>query len=273
MGANSGPAGPAPAADRLLEVLQFLAAQHGPVPATVVARELALPRSTVYQLLQALRRAGFVAHFPEERRYGLGLSAFELSSAYLRQAPLGRLGAPLLARLVDQVGESAHLAVLHGRDVVYLVEERAPHRPTLVTDVGVRLPAHLTATGRSMLAALTVPQLRALYAVPEAFEARTGAGPRSYRELRGVLSQVRAAGHGFEDGEITAGIASVAVSFTDRSGWPQAAIGVSLPAASLPAGAAQALAALLRPYADDLARRVGAAAPASRPRRPGARPR
>ncbi|MGH3279757.1 MAG: IclR family transcriptional regulator [Trebonia sp.] len=250
--------GASPAADRLLEVLQFLAAQRGPVPAAVVSRELALPRSTVYQLLRSLRRRGFAAHFPEARRYGLGLSAFELSSAYLRQAPLGRLGAPLLAALADQVGQSAHLAVLHGRDVIYLVEERAPHRPTLVTDVGVRLPAHLTATGRSMLAELSAPQLRALYAAPAAFETRTGVGPRRYRELREVLAQVRAAGYGFEDGEVTEGIASVAVSFTDRSGWPRAAIGVSLPAVSLESAAAATLADRLRPYAEELARRLGA---------------
>lgn len=254
---QAGP-GRSPAADRLLEVLQFLAGQRGPVPAAVVARELGLPRSTVYQLLRSLRERGFVAHFPEERRYGLGLSAFELSSAYLRQAPLGRLGAPLLARLVDQVGESAHLAVLHGRDVIYLVEERAPYRPTLVTDVGVRLPAHLTATGRSMLAHLSAPQLRALYAAPTVFETRTGVGPRRYRELRDVLSEVRAAGFGLENGEVTEGIASVAVSFTDRSGWPQAAIGVSLPAALLEPVLVERLARRLRPYADELARRVGA---------------
>src|ERR1700761_8276477 len=99
--------GPAPAADRLLEVLRFLATQQGPVPAAVVARELGLPRSTVYQLLRSLQRRGFAAHFPEERRYGLGLSAFELSSSYLRQAPLGRLGAPLLARLADRLRERA----------------------------------------------------------------------------------------------------------------------------------------------------------------------
>ena len=42
------------------------------------------------------------------------------------------------------------IAVLHGRDVLYVVEERAPGRPPLVTDVGVRLPAHLTASGRAI---------------------------------------------------------------------------------------------------------------------------
>ena len=53
-----------------------------------------------------------------------------------------------------RVGHSAHLAMLHGRDVLYVLEERAPGRPPLVTDVGVRLPAHLTASGRAILAAL-----------------------------------------------------------------------------------------------------------------------
>ena len=59
-----------------------------------------------------------------------------------------------LAELVDRTGQSAHLAVLHGRDVLYVLEERAPGRAPLVSDVGVRLPAHLTASGRAILARL-----------------------------------------------------------------------------------------------------------------------
>ena len=104
---------------------------------------------------------GFVTHLPEERRYGLGVAAFEIGSAYSRQEPLQRLARPLMARLVD-VRHTAHLAVLHGREVLYVVEERAPGRP-LVTDVGVRLPAQLAASGRAMLAALPAAQVRALF--------------------------------------------------------------------------------------------------------------
>jgi hypothetical protein len=83
-----------------------------------------------------MQERGFVVHLPEERRYGLGIAAFELSSGFSRQQPLARLGRPSSRRLVDRLGESGHLAVLHGRDVLYLVEERAPRRPSLVTDVG-----------------------------------------------------------------------------------------------------------------------------------------
>ena len=166
------PGSKVPAADQTLAILAHLAAQRGPVPAATIAQALEIPRSTVYHLLAVMQERGFVVHLPEERRYGLGIAAFELSSGFSRQQPLARLGRPLVAALVDRLGESGHLAVLHGRDVLYLVEERAPRRPSLVTDVGVRLPAHLTATGRAMLAELPPAQLRALYPDRAAFAER-----------------------------------------------------------------------------------------------------
>jgi DNA-binding IclR family transcriptional regulator len=223
-----------PAADQTLAILAHLAAQRGPVPAATISSALGLPRSTVYHLLAVMQERGFVVHLPEERRYGLGIAAFELSSGFSRQQPLARLGRPLVAGLVDRLGESGHLAVLHGRDVLYLVEERAPRRPSLVTDVGVRLPAHLTATGRAMLAELPPAQLRALYPDRAAFESRhpapdADAAEWSYGRLKRVLAEVRTAGWSAEHGEVTAGLASVGVAVVDHLGWPAAAIAVTYP--------------------------------------------
>lgn len=221
-----------PAADQTLAILSHLAAQRGPVPAATIAHALALPRSTVYHLLSVMAERGFVVHLPEERRYGLGIAAFELSSGFSRQQPLARLGRPLVAALVDRLGESGHLAVLHGRDVLYLVEERAPRRPSLVTDVGVRLPAHLTATGRAMLAELPAAQLRALYPDRAAFESRhpsaePDAAEWSYGRLKRVLAEGRLRGWAAEDGEVTPGLASVGAPVVDHLGWPAAAIAVT----------------------------------------------
>ena len=137
-----------PAADQTLAILAHLAAQRGPVPAATIAQALDLPRSTVYHLLAVMQERGFVVHLPEERRYGLGIAAFELSSGFSRQQPLARLGRPLVAALVDRLGESGHLAVLHGRDVLYLVEERAP-APSLARDRRRRAPARAPHRDRS----------------------------------------------------------------------------------------------------------------------------
>lgn len=221
-----------PAADQTLRILSFLARQRGPVAARTIAEALGIPRSSAYHLLRTLAAHGFVVHLGSEHRWGLGTAAFELAGGFARQQPLARLGRPLVAALADRTGESAHLAVMTGRDVLYLVEERAPRRPALVTDVGVRLPAHLTATGRAMLAQLPREQVRALYPDAGVFADRTGRGPRTPRELRDLLRMVRQTGIATEDGEVTLGFRSVAVAVHDHACWPVAAIAVTWPVAA-----------------------------------------
>jgi DNA-binding IclR family transcriptional regulator len=221
-----------PAADQTLRILAHLGRQSGPVAARAMADALGIPRSSIYHLLAALEQHGFVVHLPAERRWGLGTAAFELAGGFARQQPLARLGRPLVAALADRTGESAHLAVMTGRDVLYIVEERAPRRPALVTDVGVRLPAHLTATGRAMLAALSREQVRALYPDVSVFADRTGRGPQTPAELRELLRRTRAAGFATEDGEVTLGLRSAAVAVLDHAGWPAAAFAVTYPGES-----------------------------------------
>jgi DNA-binding IclR family transcriptional regulator len=234
-----------------------MARQPGPVPAAALARELGLPRSTTYHLLAELLAAGFVVHLPEERRYALGVEAFELGTAYLRQAPLARLARPVLGRLVDAVGHTAHLAVLHGNDVLYIVEERAPGRPPLVTDVDVRLPAHLTASGRAILAHLPDRHVRALYPGAGAFVQRHGAGPTSLSALRRILSEVRQAGFATEDGDVTPGFASVAVAVHDHAGLPIAGAAVTYPVDEVRPDARSRLTLRLTRAAAELSRRIG----------------
>jgi DNA-binding IclR family transcriptional regulator len=245
-----------PAAEHTLRILAHLAKQRGPMPAASIATALQLPRSTVYHLLTVLVSHGFVLHFPEAKRYGLGVASYELSSAFSRQEPLSRLGRPIVAGLVDAIGESGHVAVLHGRDVIYIVEERAPRRPRLVTDVGVRLPSHLTASGRALLAMLPPGQLRALFPDSSAFEHRTDIGPQSYSELKRVLADVRSVGYATEDGEVTPGFASVAVSLRDHAGWPAAGIAITFPRENIPPGEWPALAARVGDAAAELSRRI-----------------
>jgi DNA-binding IclR family transcriptional regulator len=244
-----------PAATRALRVLRFLASQPDPVPLDRIMRACALPRSTTYHLLNAMIEEGFVVHLSDEHRYGLGPAAFELGSGYARQEPLQRIARRPLADLVDRVGQSAHLAILHGREVLYVVEERAPGRPPLVTDVGVRLPAHLTASGRAVLALLPGPQVRALYAGPDDFVDRHGRGPRTLSALRTVLSDTRQRGHAVEDGEVTPGLASVAVAVVDHNGHPVAAVAVTYPDGDDPSGLGEAVAGT----AAALTRRIGGA--------------
>ncbi len=244
-----------PAATRALRVLRYLASQPDPVTLERLASALELPRSTAYHLINAMISEGFVAHLADEHRYGLGVAAFEVGSGYSRQEPLQRIARRPLATLVDSLGHSAHLAVLHGRDVLYVVEERAPGRPPLVTDVGVRLPAHLTASGRAILAALPAAQVRALYPDKAAFVDRHGLGPTSPSALRALLIETRQRGYAVEEGEVTPGLASVAAAVLDHNGHPLAGVAVTFPVDDAPATARAADAT--RRTAALLTRRLG----------------
>ena len=247
----------APAASQALAVLRLLARHTEPVPASAIARDLNLPRSSVYHLLTVLCDQGFVVHLAEERRFGLGVAAFELGSAYTRQAPLQRLARRPMVRLVDATGHNAHLAVLHGRDVLYVIEERAPGRPPLVTDVGVRLPSQLTASGLAMLASLPPQQVRALFPSRDAFVQRHDVGPTTLSGLRSVLTQVRRDGFATEDGTVTPEFASVAAPVLDHSGHPVAGIAVTYPAAEVTEDQRRFIVEQVIRTAADLTRRIG----------------
>ncbi len=218
----------APALGSGLEVLRLLATT-GPQPAATVARRLGLPRSSTYHLLGVLTAAGFVSHYPEEQAYGLGVAAFEIGTAYLRQERLERLGRPVLARVVSATRATAQLGILLGNDVLYLLK-REPARPLpLITDVGVRLPAHLTASGRALLARLPAKELDAIYPPRAPLADRTGHGPTTVAALRRVLNRELADGVSVEQGHVTIGIASMAAAAVDRTGRPIAAVAVSVP--------------------------------------------
>ncbi len=216
-----------PAATRAMKVLRFLATQPEPVTLDHVSRAVGIPRSSAYHLVKAMIAEGFVVHLEDERRYGLGASAFEVGSGFTRQAPLQRLARRPLAELVDSLGQSCHLAVLHGRDVLYVLEERAPRRPSLVSDVGVRLPAQLTASGRAILASLPSAQVRALFPDRSAFVTRHDARPTTLSALTALLGETRRRGFAREDGEVTPGMSSLALAMPDHVGYPVAAVAVT----------------------------------------------
>jgi DNA-binding IclR family transcriptional regulator len=218
-----------PAARHAHGVLRLLASRSGPVRASTLARDLGMPRSSLYQLIAVMRDEGFVVHYPEDGTYGLSGLMAELGTASRRTERLGRLARPLLERLVEAVPTPvvAHLAVLSGSDVIYAGRVQGFRAPTTVSSVGVRLPAHLTATGRAMLAALPDGQVRALYPSRALLTHRNEAGPSTLPELDRLLAQTRERGWAVEEGDVTAEYASVGAAAADHNGYPVAAIGLT----------------------------------------------
>lgn len=250
-----------PGATRALAILQALGKAGSPLPATAIAKKLGLPRSSTYHLLAAMEKDGFVIHFPEDQRWGLGVSAFELGSAYLRHDPLERLARPLLARLVRETEKKipavAQLGILQNNDVLYLAKE-VPHHPvTIVTEVGVRLPAHLTASGKAILCQLDAKQVRAMYGGNVALPTRTGKGPVSVKELTQDLQEAKLRGFSFENGFVTEGFSSLAVAVLNHLQMPVAAIGMTFRADAAAEVYQEFLVKQLQIAAAELSKRLG----------------
>jgi DNA-binding IclR family transcriptional regulator len=223
-----------PAARNTLRVLGYLGRRSGPVRASTLARDLGLPRSSAYQLIAVMMDEGFLVHYPEDRAYGLSGLLSEIGTSSSRTTRIAQLAQPLLERLVAQASLPvvAHLATLSGPDVIYIAKVQGFRAPTTVSRMGVRLPAHLTATGRSLLAALPAPQVTALYPHDADLIVRVGGGPRTRSQLDAILQHCLRDGWAREDGEITADYASVGAAALDRNDYPSAAVGLTFLAAA-----------------------------------------
>ncbi|MEU6659945.1 IclR family transcriptional regulator [Streptomyces sp. NPDC046821] len=219
-----------PAVGRALDILLHLAGRPGLVRAGAIARDLGIPRSSVYHILAVLVERGFVTYVAKEQAYGLGVSSFEIGSAYLRHEPLERIARPILRTLSNRLGQTVHLGILYGAETVYLLKERPTTGRSgdvdtpLVTDIGVRLPAHLTANGRALLSYSGEAQLRALFPRPGSLITRTGKGPRSLPELIALLARDRERGWSEEIELVSEGLRSIGVAAFDHNEHPVAAL-------------------------------------------------
>jgi DNA-binding IclR family transcriptional regulator len=250
-----------PAASRTLAVLKALAKTGQPTTAAALAQKVGVPRSSIYQLLEVLESEGFVIHFEEESRWGLGVSAFELGSAYLRHDPLERVARPILTKLArnaeTHVAACAQVGVLHGTETLYLLKEMPVQPVSVVTEIGVRLPAHLTASGRALLAEFSSAQLKATFGAKQLVN-RTGLGPKSLRELSQLLTVERDQGFAVESGHITMGYASIAAAARNHLRIPIASLALTFREEHTSIELVDALSKLVRNAADELSKKLGA---------------
>ncbi|MGB4135530.1 MAG: IclR family transcriptional regulator [Microbacterium sp.] len=215
-----------PAARNVLKIVKYLAAQSSPSRATTIARDLDLPRSSTYHLIKVLQDEGFVVHFPEERSFSLTPLVSDIGSSYTRSYKLELLARPLAKKLITRVRipAVAQVGVLRGNDVIYLAQERSTGAPGIVTQVGVSVPAHRTATGRAILSRLPAAQVRALYPSSASLIVGTELAPMSMRSFKHTLAVARERGWAQECEENAPELGSVSAAALDNGGHPVVAI-------------------------------------------------
>jgi DNA-binding IclR family transcriptional regulator len=223
-----------PGLERGLNILLLFSRARRAISPPDMARELGIPRSTVFRLVQTLEEKGFLQRAETGRDYALGPAVLSLGFEYLGSLDLVELANPVLARLRDATGCSAHLAIRRGTDVIYLARHASRSAISSSVSVGTALPAHATIMGRVLLADLPDGELRALYA-GQALGRFSDQTPTSLAGLRALLADDRRRGHAIGTAFFERGVTAVAAPVRDHSSRAVAAINVTTLDAALDA--------------------------------------
>jgi DNA-binding IclR family transcriptional regulator len=221
-----------------------------------LADRLGLGKSTVHRLLSTLALEGLIERDPTTGRYRLGLKLYELGSIVGDHLDLHEVVAGPIDDLRNRTGETVHVAILDGPEVVYIARRESPHTLRLFGRVGHRNHAHCTSTGKLLLAYLPLPELAAILDdVP--LPAHTSHTITDRGTLEDELEAIRRRGWAENIEESELGVHSVAAPIRDASGRVVAAISVAGPAARFTPEAMRGVAVDTVRTADAISARLG----------------
>ncbi|MEU8829934.1 IclR family transcriptional regulator C-terminal domain-containing protein [Streptomyces sp900116325] len=211
---------------RGLSVLTALGSAPGGLTLSGAAEATGLARATARRALLSLQQLGYAAPAGEGRRFTLLPTVLELGYARLSRLSFAEIAEPHLARLVEQVHDSASVAVLADDDIMYVARVHTVRIMSVNITVGTRFPAYATSMGRVLLAGL--PEREAAERL-----ARASVRPLTpftrvdAADLVEAVAQARRDGHALVDQELEEGLRSIAVPVHDRTGRVVAAVNVS----------------------------------------------
>lgn len=264
-GAVGRPPGLVPAVSRALSVLDLLAQVGEPMNVARLAARLELPKSSMHGLCNTLAARGYLRR-GDDGSYFIGPRVMSLGQAFISRTDVVREFAAVLGPESGMPPEeTVVLSVLDGADVVYVAACHG-HRPLgLAFSVGMRLPAHLAATGKAMLAFQDEAQLMR-HLPHEALPRLTPRGPADRGELLRELAAVRTRGWSVDDETVREGVYCLGAPVFDAGGRAVAGVGVCIHKAALGggAGAGRHRDAVLR-VAGRLTQRLGGRMPAAGP--------
>ena len=202
MAKKPSPTGGVQSVERVFEILELITDAGGTVTLSELAPATDLPLPTIHRLLRTLVSLGYARQLPS-RRYALGPRLIRLGDGANKQ--LGTFALPALKMLVDELGETANMAVLDGDMVLYVAQAPSAHSMRMFTEVGRRADLHSTGVGKALMAHLPDDTVRAIVA-------RTGMATPTIRSIGTLdtllteLAVIRERGYAIDDEEQEIGV-------------------------------------------------------------------
>ena len=214
---------------RGLDILERLSDEPGGLELHEIARVLAMPKSSAFNLVHTLVDKKYLVYNPDTARYSLSMRMFEIGASAVK----GDSGETVVHRYMVEIfegcQETIHCGVMDGTDVVYIDKVESSHSIRMTSRVGMRFPLFATAMGRSMLACLSDAQIRALYAHYDFKPLTQKARVRSIEDLLEEVARVRENGYALEQEESNDNVCCLSVAVRNRDGRPAYAVSISMP--------------------------------------------
>jgi len=264
------------ALDRAAAVLNCFEVGEPELNVRDIAERTRLHKSTAHRILMALQHNGFVEQDPRSGRYHLGLQLVKLGEHAVQRLDVRMIARPILEDLARQTGETVHLAVLDGAQVVML--DRVEGLAALSTPSlpGRLFPAYCTSLGKALLAGFDDAEVRRILG-SRPLKRLTAKTIGTVDALLDDLRLARRRGYATTDDELEVGLSTVGASIRDRGGAVVAAISIGGPSPRLRAAPVSTVGERVKRAADVVSAQLGypGAAPsgpltaARRERRPG----
>ena len=148
--------------ERVLDVLEYIAAHPWEYTLSSLSNSLSIPKSTLSPILHTLLEKEYVS-VDSQQRYSVGLSVYRLSHSFLGQFHFPTEAEKILTSMTDACMEASHFGILRGGDVLYLRKVSSPQPIRMVSSVGMTIPAYSTAIGKALLMDMSRSDLDALY--------------------------------------------------------------------------------------------------------------
>ena len=238
--------------ERVLDILDTVAASTKPLSATDINEVLNLPKATVHRLCAKLEARGYLLKRIDGKSYQPGNSLFDVAVGVLANSRFGATRHAILTELSEKVGETCNIAYPDGLYMAYSdrVETKAPLR--LQFPIGMRVPLYCTASGKLYLS--TLPKSRRKAVINKLkLEPRSKNTITDPDMLLAEIDNIERQQSSIDNQEFYDDVVAIAVPIKDKRGRFYSSLAIQAPASRISINQSERYLPLLREAANDLA--------------------
>lgn len=248
--------------DKAFELLGLFSEREPELALGEISRRTHFDKATSRRLLLALAKHGLVEQNMDTRRYRIGPGVLRLAQVREATLPMKDIVQPILKRLVDDSGETAHFTVLSGSQLATIAMQESPRSNRVNMDLGEILPLHATASGIVILAFQKGDKSELLSQLDlEAFTEHTLV---DREQIKQAMQAARESGYVINFGYYEADVCSIAAPVFDPSSSVMGTLAVAAPKGRFTKENQSVIKTLLIAAAADLTGKIGGHMPSDR---------